>query len=239
MRLVLADEHRLFIEPLAGTLSRFGLTVAALATSAEELLSALACHMPDICLLGPRLTGSSGLDLPQVIATRHPTVKTVMLLGGRDAQAVPAATVSAVSAFIGRDQHVTAIVDTLTGIGTGDRPPPRQTVRGQSGGTRPTGTGGAGGARAPLTIRERQVLTLMVEGLCTKQIARSLDIALNTARAHAQNVLMKLGVHSRLEAMAVAADSGMLGLSGRQSSGQFSLIPAISGAAACPGINSR
>ena len=51
----------------------------------------------------------------------------------------------------------------------------------------------------------------MMEGECTKQIARSLAIAQSTARTHVQNVLVKLGVHSQLEATTVAAQTGLFG----------------------------
>jgi cation transport ATPase len=61
-----------------------------------------------------------------------------------------------------------------------------------------------------LTRRERQVLWLLAQGLDTKGIARELVISPETARTHAQNVLGKLGVHSRLEAAALVSESGIL-----------------------------
>ena len=55
-----------------------------------------------------------------------------------------------------------------------------------------------------LTDRERQVLTLIAEGRSQQQVATSLGISVKTVGAHVQNVLQKLGVHSRLEAVAMA-----------------------------------
>jgi two-component system nitrate/nitrite response regulator NarL len=57
-----------------------------------------------------------------------------------------------------------------------------------------------------LTGREREVLTLLGEGLSSKQIARRLTITEATARNHIQNILSKLGVHSRLEAALYARE---------------------------------
>ncbi len=57
---------------------------------------------------------------------------------------------------------------------------------------------------APLTLRERQVLDLLVEGLNQQQIARELVISSKTVATHIQRVLPKLGVHSRAQAVAVA-----------------------------------
>ena len=62
----------------------------------------------------------------------------------------------------------------------------------------------------PLTPRERQVLLLLDEGYDTRRIAQSLGIARNTARNYVQSVLVKLGAHSQLEAVAIARREGLL-----------------------------
>ena len=59
-----------------------------------------------------------------------------------------------------------------------------------------------------LTGRERQVLSLVAEGRSQKQIASTLGISVKTVGAHVQNVLSKLGLHSRVEAVAMAVRAG-------------------------------
>lgn len=61
-----------------------------------------------------------------------------------------------------------------------------------------------------LTPRQRQVLELLAEGLSTDEIAKRLVISSATTRNHIQNVLNKLGVHSRLEAIAHAYQKGII-----------------------------
>jgi DNA-binding NarL/FixJ family response regulator len=61
-----------------------------------------------------------------------------------------------------------------------------------------------------LTTREREVLTLLAQGGDNDSIAQVLVISPQTARTHIQNVLVKLGVHSRLEAAALAIHNGLL-----------------------------
>ncbi|MFE5410485.1 LuxR C-terminal-related transcriptional regulator [Microbacterium sp. NPDC056569] len=56
-----------------------------------------------------------------------------------------------------------------------------------------------------LTPRERQVLALTTEGMTQKQVATAMGISIKTVGAHMQNLLGKLGVHSRMEAVALAA----------------------------------
>ena len=63
---------------------------------------------------------------------------------------------------------------------------------------------------AQLTSRELQVLALLAEGAGSSQIANDLDISWNTVRTHAQSILTKLQVHSRLEAAAVAVHQGLV-----------------------------
>lgn len=60
-----------------------------------------------------------------------------------------------------------------------------------------------------LTERERDILTLLVQGLSTNDIARSLSISPTTTRNHIQNILHKLHVHSRLEAVTYAIEHGL------------------------------
>jgi DNA-binding CsgD family transcriptional regulator len=63
-------------------------------------------------------------------------------------------------------------------------------------------------SRAPLTPRERDVLGRVAEGLQNKEIAQKLDISVATVRNHVHNLLDKLGVHSKLEAISLAYRAG-------------------------------
>ncbi len=63
---------------------------------------------------------------------------------------------------------------------------------------------------AALTLREREVLALLAEGLCNKAIARDLGIALGTVKTHVKSVLDKLGATTRTHAVVLAAKRGLL-----------------------------
>jgi DNA-binding NarL/FixJ family response regulator len=62
-----------------------------------------------------------------------------------------------------------------------------------------------------LTRREREVLSLLAQGKSTSEIGQELTISVNTARNHIQNILEKLGVHTRLEAVIYAIDHNLVG----------------------------
>jgi DNA-binding NarL/FixJ family response regulator len=61
-----------------------------------------------------------------------------------------------------------------------------------------------------LTPREKQVLQALAEGLDSKDIAEKLHITIETERTHMVNILNKLGVHSRLQALVFAARYGIV-----------------------------
>ena len=61
-----------------------------------------------------------------------------------------------------------------------------------------------------LSEREREVLTLLARGYSNRRIAEACYLSLNTVRTHVQNVLVKLGVHSKLEAAALAVRRGLV-----------------------------
>ncbi|WP_162564301.1 MULTISPECIES: response regulator transcription factor [Microbacterium] len=63
-----------------------------------------------------------------------------------------------------------------------------------------------------LTQREREVLTMTTEGMTQKQVATAMGISIKTVGAHMQNLLGKLGVHSRMEAVALAARAASAGM---------------------------
>jgi two-component system nitrate/nitrite response regulator NarL len=229
VRVVLGHQHRLFLDALTEALSQEGVTVAAQATSPQDVLTAVALHEPDICLLAISFPHSSGLDVLRVIRRRYQTVKVVMLSDISDPAIVAAATDAGAAGFIWKEQRITGIVQTLTRVLAGER----------ALGTAPAAPGaGRFGSQVVadgycllqlLTLREQEVLMLMMEGQSTKQIARSLAIALSTARTHVQSVLVKLGAHSRLEATTMVARSGVPGTVGQYSFGSLAQAAAAGG----------
>jgi two-component system nitrate/nitrite response regulator NarL len=227
MRIVLGDGHRLFIDALAAALTQDGVTVAALATSPQEVLAAVARHRPDMCLMTTRFHTSGDFGVLGVICGRYPQVKVVMLADSADPASASDVISSGAAGVIRKDQHLTEIIRTLADVRAGERaldtdlpqPGPRD--------FRSPAASDSEWLLQLLTLREQEVLMLIMEGQSTKQISRSLAISLSTARTHIQSVLVKLGAHSRLEATSMVARSCLLGISG-----QYSLGPPAKQAAA-------
>jgi DNA-binding NarL/FixJ family response regulator len=222
---VLADPHRLVIESLATALTRRGFDIVAVATSPREAFVKVAEHQPDICLLSARFFPSYGsLGVLQEICERHPGVGVVMLSADPDPGLLRAAFRCGAAAVVPANGHIRDIERTLARVGTRKR----ATGDGPAGiaarGGRLQAADGGHERQVPFTSREKEVLTHIGNGECTQQIARSLGITEATVRTHVQNVLSKLGVHSRLEATIVAAQTGVLdhrhqGVSTRRAAG--------------------
>ena len=211
MKLVLADPRRLVIESLAVALTRRGFAVVALATTAPEALAGVAKHQPDICLLATDFPKCSGLDVLRVITKQHPRVKPVMLSASPDSTLMAAAMEAGAAGFIPRDRHIIDIVRALSRVCQGERVFDSAVLQAVARAFRLPGDGNGDWLRVLLTSREQEVLMRIAAGECTRQISRSLAISEATVRTHVQNVLVKLGVHSRLEASTVLAESGALG----------------------------
>lgn len=227
MRIVLGDAHRLFADVLAEALAQDGVTVAALATSPPEVLAAVARHRPDICLMAARFHTRGNFGVLGLIRGRYPQVKVVILADGADPVTASDVISSGAAGLIRKDQHLTEIIRTLADVRAGEQALGLEAAQPGPRDLRSPGTSASQWLLQLLTVREQEVLMLVMEGQSTKQIARSLAISLSTARTHIQSVLVKLGAHSRLEASSMVARSCLLGISG-----QYSLGPPAKQAAA-------
>jgi DNA-binding NarL/FixJ family response regulator len=208
VKLVLADSRRLVIESLATALVQRGIGVAALATSPPGVLAQVAEHQPDICLLATHFPACSGLDVLRVIREQHPYVKVVMLSAAPDPGLMAAAVEGGAAGLISKYCHIVDVVSALPRLRQGERVFDGASLGGVLGALHRPGADHSDRHRVTLTRREQEVLTQIVEGKSTRQIACSLTVTEATVRMHVRNVLVKLGVHSRLEASTLGSRVG-------------------------------
>jgi two-component system, NarL family, nitrate/nitrite response regulator NarL len=211
VKLVLADGSRLFLDLLKSALVRHGFDVAELVTRPQELLVALGTHQPDICLLAACFPSGSGLDLLSDIGRQSPSTKVIIFSAASDPEEMSAAIEGGAAGYIPKGHRIADIVGVLARVGSGERVFDSNSMAAVAGSLGPSANGDGNYQHLLLTGREREVLMQIMEGEGTRQIARSLAIAESTTRTHVQNVLAKLGVHSRLEAANIVARSGLPG----------------------------
>ena len=222
MRLVLGNDHRLFMDALADVLSRHGVTVAARAHTPHDVLIQVAEQRPDICLIADRWLNREGIGSLREICSNHPGTRLVILSDGSAVADIVTAVDIGAAAVVSQYQHVSDLINVLHRVRTGERPIDAATVvPAIRNFTRPVSSY-SDRLLDMLTIREQEVLKLITDGQATKEIAKALAITPNTARTHVQSVLVKLGAHSRLEASGIVGRSGLLA-----PPGQFGIRPAV------------
>ena len=203
MRIVLCDDHRLFIEPFAAALGRRGNDVVVV-TKPGALFRAVERHRPDLCVVDLKFPRASGLDLVAELRRRHPACRVVVLSGSASTRDAAAAAALGVAGFLHKDQRMSLIFDALDRIAAGETVTPPLPRRPDSG-----ERDHVDWLVEQLTNREREVLQRLIGAEDTLDIARAMGVAPSTARTHLQNVLFKLGVHNRLQAVALVVSAGI------------------------------
>lgn len=200
MRLVLCDDNRILCHALSVALEWRGHRVLATATTTVLGIAAVAEHQPDVCLLDLRFPDPpDGLGAARVIRQRYPGTAVLLLSGLIDPAVRSEAMRVGVVGYLRKDQNVDHVADALDVIASGgvifdsmltpgSCPAPRRRTR----------------PGYLLTSREQDVLRRMVAGQSTTQMSREMNIEVSTLRTYVKNVLAKLGVHSRLQAAALA-----------------------------------
>ena len=207
VRILLADAHSLFREAVRMALDgQPDLKVVAEARDGLQAVAEAERSHPDVALLDAGLPNCDGVRATELISTKAPDCRVVLVSGEEDQGLLMAAVLAGARGFLTKGSPLEDLIGTARGVAEGEtRIPPRllgqlidRLVR------RRQEQDQALKHISKLTRREREVLGLLAEGGDNDAIAQALVISPQTARTHVQNVLGKLGVHSRLEAAALA-----------------------------------
>lgn len=220
VRVAIAERHRAVADGLAALLSAEpGVDVVAVAEDVDALLAADPGEPPDVVVL------SDGLGTEAAIRVRRQWTGTAVLwLSARERggdvqeesdEALLAAVEAGVSGYLLKAWPAAELVAAVRAAARGEMLIRADRlaallVRRRERSERSGPAEDRDRLLARLTARERDVLRLVAEGLDNKSIARELSVGTGTARSHVQHVLEKLGVHSKLEAAALAVERGLL-----------------------------
>lgn len=202
-RVLLVDDHRLILDALTRMLSlQPDIVVIGSASSVAETRGMLDGPV-DVALVDYRLRDGTGVDAIRAIKAAHPECRIVMLTA-HDDEAIVFETIQAgADGYLTKDRAVDEVVATVRAAHAGATLLPRSVIvaiarRVAEGRDKePERTPGDG-----LTPRELEVLRALTEGLATPEVCERMGISPNTLRTHVQNIMGKLGVHSKLEAVA-------------------------------------
>ena len=203
LTVLICDDHRLFADALALALTKHDIEVAAVTNSAAEALTMLASCTPDVCLIDRNLPDADGIELARVIRAAKPNSRVLVVSGSRRPDLVRQALEAGAAGFVSKEVGVEHLARALRRVHAGktvDEP-------GLAGHRRETE---ASELARLLTCREQAVLERLVQGSETSAIATDLGISYTTARTYIQNLLRKLGVHSKLELVALAVEQRLV-----------------------------
>jgi two-component system nitrate/nitrite response regulator NarL len=197
--IILGDDHAVFVESLVSVLSSQGFRIPAVARNLSGTIDAVRHHQPDVCLLARRFSDGDGITAISQILAVSPATRIIILSADRDADSMRQSVRLGAVGYVHKTCSVRKLVHTLERVIGGavvlDAPRAPSTRSEVSEAHR---------LAAHLTARERECLTLLVEGLDTTAMTVRLGISTTTVRSHVQALLTKLGVHSRLEAATFA-----------------------------------
>jgi DNA-binding NarL/FixJ family response regulator len=214
IRLLLVDDHPSFLRPLGFMLDREpGLTVVAVATTVAETRERLAEGIGvDVAVVDLDLPDGSGVDLIHDISTANPDVHVVVLSGTVDPQTRALAVAAGASAVFSKAAEIAEVIDAARRLVAGESviPPAEAVTLLRQAGRLREQERAAAAVLGRLTPRERDVLQALAVGFGDRAIASHLGIAERTVRVHMVNLLAKLGVESRLQAVVFAVRHGVV-----------------------------
>jgi DNA-binding NarL/FixJ family response regulator len=214
-KLLVVDDVPLFRAGLISALRQEGFEVVAEAESAEGAVEQADEYQPDLVLLDVLMPGLSGLDVVDKILAASPNAQVVLLTGSESEDDMLRALKAGARGYILKDTPFPALVESIKAVveGGATLSPQmagklfdvcRQLLRHQE----------LLQARKPtLTGRELEVLQLVARGMTSKEIGHDLFISENTVKNHIRNILDKLGLHSRNEAVLYAVREDLISIS--------------------------
>jgi DNA-binding NarL/FixJ family response regulator len=212
-RVVLVDDHRAFSEALALAIDRHpDLACVGTPTTIAEALVTIQRTAPDVVLLDIYLPDGDGIEAIAGIRALQPGARILVMTGHTDVDVMARAASAGASGFLPKENSIGAVLDAIRAARDGQMLVDGSTlaaILGRVGRALVGGRGSAMGA-THLTVRERDVLDLMGQGLDPHAIASRLVISLHTCRGYQKSILAKLDAHRQLEAVVVAARRGLI-----------------------------
>jgi DNA-binding NarL/FixJ family response regulator len=193
--LVIVDPHRMVREGLRGILaSQRGIEVVGEAADGPQALDVARLKRPDVVLLESQLPKLAGVEVVRRLRIEQPGTRCIVLASQPSAGQVKLALLAGAAGFVPKAAPATELLEAIRCARAGrcylapalaDEVVVALTAKGAAGVAPGSG----------LSVREREVLQLIAEGLSTKEIATELGISIKTAQTHRAKLMGKVGVH--------------------------------------------
>jgi DNA-binding NarL/FixJ family response regulator len=213
LRVLVVDDHPVFRSGLRTLLDDLGVAVVAEAADGADGVALALEHAPDVVLMDLQMPGVSGVEATRRLTAAAPQVRVLVLTMVDEDQAVLAAIQAGAMGYLLKGAGLEEIAKALAAVAAGHAvygPEVARRMRSFFAG----GNGGGTVAAVPfpsLSDREREVLTLIAEGVTNGDIARRLFLSDKTVRNYVSSIFTKLDVETRAAAIVRAREAGLGG----------------------------
>ena len=200
IRIMVVDDHPIVREGFGGMIgTEPDMTVVAEARGGQEAVELFRRHHPDVTLMDLRMPGLSGVEAIRAIRRESPQSRFIVLTTYDGDEDIYRALEAGAQAYLLKDMPCEDILSAIRAVHAGQRRIPAAV------GTRLAERM----AGMDLSSREREVLELLVKGQSNREIAAGLAITEPTVKGHVTNILGKLGVTDRTQAVIAAIKRGL------------------------------
>jgi len=201
IRILIVDDHALLRAGLTASLgAEPDMEIVAAASNGQEAVELFRQHQPDVIVMDLKMPVMGGVEAIKAIRGQSPAARVVVLSTYEGDDDIYRALQAGAASYLLKDTLAEDLVRVIREIFAGGRPlPPPVAQRLADRMLQPE-----------LTARELDVLRLIARGMRNKEIAARLGIGEETAQGHVKNILAKLGLHDRTEAVAVAVRRGIV-----------------------------
>ncbi|MBK9723892.1 MAG: response regulator transcription factor [Candidatus Lutibacillus vidarii] len=220
IRVVLVDDHQLVRAGLRALLDLADdVEVVGEAGNGADALPVVASLTPDVVLMDLSMPVMDGIEATRRIREQTPDAHVVVLTSFTEEDRFAAALAAGAIGYLIKDSDPEDVIDAVRAAAVGHAPIDPRMARALLPGGSTDPRLGAPAAAAPavaegridgLSLREREVLSLVAGGLANKQIARALGISDRTVKTHLANIFRNIGVADRTSAAMWARDHGIV-----------------------------
>jgi DNA-binding NarL/FixJ family response regulator len=211
-RVLLADDHPLFRDGVAALLRARAFQVVGEAKDGLEALEQTRRLHPDLVLMDIHMPRLDGLAATRLISAELPTTRVIMLTVSDDDADLFEAIKSGAQGYVLKNTDTQTFFELLDGAVAGEAPISRRLAGKilQEFALKLADEQGPTGPSGELSEREKEVLRRVAEGLTNRDIAAQMNLSENTIKYHLKNILQKLHLRNRAQAVAYAMNSGLL-----------------------------
>ena len=210
-RVMLVDDHPMWLEALSGDLEDDGFEIVATARTGEETLRRARATKPEVVVMDLQIPDPDGATCTEVLVKEFPDLLVLVISASGERDDVLRAVKAGAKGYLLKSASTEELVEGVRRTATGDAvftPGLAGLVLGEF--RRMVSNAESHNDQGPvLTNREVEVLRQVAKGLAYREIAEELYVSHRTVQNHVQNVLRKLQLHNRVELALYAIEQGI------------------------------